>query len=393
MPLDWMTAPTQGQQMLGRTLQGFAQNRQKQAGLRDLARVQEEKDRQKQLVQAIYKDNFKNGQLDKQGVVRDLYQLDPQLAQKQESQPGWGQARAQKVDPVVGLQQAVDDVSWQKALNAISPELAKRHPYFEPEIKEQLITMMTPKSELAKAGKTQGPAAQVFVDTKGKPWQMSRVEGNNVMVPYKVGGGGQEIPSKFVPPKAGQVLTDGDGAKFVLEPGSNIAKPIEKGKPKKPGDTFEVKVPLATKQKYKAKLTTINVARTQIKNVQAKFDAIKNTLSAGPFGSGKVPTKAGRAFDRAVDALRQTFRSLTRTPGEGAMSDMETKLATAAIPIRNEYEDVTQQQIDQLITLIDTIEKGYSDMSAGKINPSSNQSQGVYSDDKERRYQEWKAKQ
>jgi ribosomal protein S13 len=85
-------------------------------------------------------------------------------------------------------------------------------------------------------------------------------------------------------------------------------------------------------------------------------------MSAGAFGQGKVPTESGKAFDAAVNGMRNTITSLTRVPGVGAMSDYETKLSQASMPNREEYESVTQQQIDQVAQLIQTLEDGYASL-------------------------------
>jgi len=113
------------------------------------------------------------------------------------------------------------------------------------------------------------------------------------------------------------------------------------------------------------KLNTVQLARQQLNNIRQRFEAIKGTLSAGPFGQGKVPSKAGRAFDRAVDQMRSTLTSLTRVPGVGAMSDYETRLDQAKFPTRNEYEAVTEQQINDLDDMLNAIERGYQDLLAG----------------------------
>jgi hypothetical protein len=115
----------------------------------------------------------------------------------------------------------------------------------------------------------------------------------------------------------------------------------------------------------KSKITMLTLAKQQLDQVQSKFDAIKNTMSAGPLGQGKAPTPSGKAFDAAVAAMRNTITGLTRVPGVGSMSDFETKLSQAGNPSRTEYEDVTQQQIDQMYQMINTLSTGYQGMLPG----------------------------
>ena len=109
----------------------------------------------------------------------------------------------------------------------------------------------------------------------------------------------------------------------------------------------------------KQKLTTVNLARQQLQNIQQRFNAIKDSLSAGGGGQGSLPTPKGQAFDRAVDQMRSTLTALTRVPGVGAMSDFETKLDQAKFPSRTDYEEVTQQQINDIGMMLRTIEEGY----------------------------------
>jgi hypothetical protein len=110
----------------------------------------------------------------------------------------------------------------------------------------------------------------------------------------------------------------------------------------------------------KAKLIDLQSVKNQLAKVQQMFGPIQNTMSAGPFGQGKLPTEDGRRYDAAVALLQQQVRKLTRTPGEGSMSDWEGRLALLANPDRNDYESVTQDKIDQLNALVNQIEAGYT---------------------------------
>ena len=126
----------------------------------------------------------------------------------------------------------------------------------------------------------------------------------------------------------------------------------------------------------KGKMDKLRLAKTQIKQIQDKFDQAKG-ISAGPV-TGLLPTPSGQAFDKAVDAFRQTFVALTRTPGVGQMSDFETRLSQAALPSRSDYESVTQQAIDQLNTMVQELESGYSELLSGAQGTSTGGQQPVY---------------
>lgn len=115
----------------------------------------------------------------------------------------------------------------------------------------------------------------------------------------------------------------------------------------------------------KLKLNTVKVARQQLANIRKRFDAIKGGATAGPFGQGRIPSEGGRAFDRSVDQMRSTLTALTRVPGVGAMSDYETRLDQAKFPTRQEYESVTEQQIEGIESMLAAIETGYSDLLSG----------------------------
>jgi hypothetical protein len=109
----------------------------------------------------------------------------------------------------------------------------------------------------------------------------------------------------------------------------------------------------------KQKLIDLQSVRNQLALVRQKFQPLQNSMSAGPFGQGYLPSEEGRRYDAAVALLQQQVRKLTRTPGEGSMSDWEGKLALLANPDRKDYESVTIDKIDQLDNLVNQIEQGY----------------------------------
>lgn len=109
----------------------------------------------------------------------------------------------------------------------------------------------------------------------------------------------------------------------------------------------------------KAKLVDLTAIDNQLAKVEQTFKPLQNSYSAGPLVGGLIPSEDGKRFDAAVSLLQGMVRKLTRTPGEGAMSDYETKLAQLANPSRSEYESVTADQIQQLRALIKTTREGY----------------------------------
>lgn len=123
----------------------------------------------------------------------------------------------------------------------------------------------------------------------------------------------------------------------------------------------------------KMKLNTVKLARQQLGRIREQFDGIKGSMSAGPFGQGKIPTEGGNKFDAAVNQMRSTLTALTRVPGVGSMSDYETKLDQSKFPNRNDYESVTEQQISDLDNMLNAIESGYTDLMGGSQQPAQSQ--------------------
>jgi hypothetical protein len=125
----------------------------------------------------------------------------------------------------------------------------------------------------------------------------------------------------------------------------------------------------ATIAKAKDKLRALGPIRQQLENVKEAWGEIQDTWSAGPGGQGMLPSPEGKRFDKAVASLSTFIRQLTRTPGEGSMSDYESKLAQSILPERGEYESVTAAQLQDLTDMIDGIESGYLDMIGGSNAP------------------------
>lgn len=113
----------------------------------------------------------------------------------------------------------------------------------------------------------------------------------------------------------------------------------------------------------KTKLIDLRAIRQQLNTVREKFEPLKGSFSAGGIygvGGNLIPSEEGQRFDAAVDLMRQYVRKLTRTPGEGAMSDWEGRIANLANPSRGDRESVTIDKIDQLDELLTALEQGYS---------------------------------
>jgi len=112
-------------------------------------------------------------------------------------------------------------------------------------------------------------------------------------------------------------------------------------------------------QKVKSKQQSINALKMQLQKVRDSFSKIKGSASAGML-QGYLPTEGGQEFDRSVAMLAPLARQITRTPGEGSMSDYESRLVQLGLPSRTNYENVTENQIRDWEDLINVLEQGYA---------------------------------
>lgn len=108
------------------------------------------------------------------------------------------------------------------------------------------------------------------------------------------------------------------------------------------------------------KLGTLDAIENQLSNVEALFEPLKGSWSAGGAGQGRLPTEEGRKFDAAVAQLSPLMRQLTRVPGEGAVSDYETQLLERAALNRGDYESTTQEKLKAARELVNEMRKAHA---------------------------------
>lgn len=167
----------------------------------------------------------------------------------------------------------------------------------------------------------------------------------------------REPPKTYAPLSADEVAAMGLPAGTVAQRGSDgQINVISKPDPQTRLSATQLRQANAAKQK----LIDLQSVKNQLALVRQKFAPLQGSLSAGGFGQGMLPTVTGKQFDGAVSLLSQFIRKMTRTPGEGSMSDWEGKLALLANPNRGDYEAVTADKLDQLDALVNQIEQGYS---------------------------------
>lgn len=112
------------------------------------------------------------------------------------------------------------------------------------------------------------------------------------------------------------------------------------------------------------KLVSLAAIQRQVQRVKELNAKLKNTLAAGPVTSGVAGyfSEDAANFDAAKAMLAASIRQLTRTPGEGAMSDYESRLAEAGNPSRSDWESATDVKISQLEDLLATTIEGYKNI-------------------------------
>lgn len=111
----------------------------------------------------------------------------------------------------------------------------------------------------------------------------------------------------------------------------------------------------------RGKLSSLNAITKQLDRAEAALGKAKYT---GPI-AGRLPggiSGADDAADAAIAGLSPLVRQLTRVPGEGAMSDYESRLAQGELPNRSQTREGRKEAIDQLRALVDQTRAGYSDV-------------------------------
>jgi hypothetical protein len=127
----------------------------------------------------------------------------------------------------------------------------------------------------------------------------------------------------------------------------------------------------ATVALAKGKLSSLTALENQLNRAEA---ALKKAKYTGPI-AGRLPggiSGADSAADAAISNLAPLVRQLTRVPGEGAMSDYESKLAQAGLPSRAQTAEGRRQSLDDIRALVKQTRAGYSDLLGDNPAPASN---------------------
>nr|WP_087573332.1 hypothetical protein [Sphingomonas sp. CDS-1] len=127
--------------------------------------------------------------------------------------------------------------------------------------------------------------------------------------------------------------------------------------PSKTGDTFESP---KSRDGARAALDQIDRIQPQLDRVRALYN--ENLKGSGPLKSVMeyLPSQDNARFDNAVAGLRTLVRPAQRTPGEGSMSDFESKLAIQNLPDRYSFDGANDEALNNLQTFLDTNRASYS---------------------------------
>ncbi|HUD91616.1 hypothetical protein [Sphingobium sp.] len=116
----------------------------------------------------------------------------------------------------------------------------------------------------------------------------------------------------------------------------------------------------SSRDKARAALALIGRVQPHLDRVRTLYDA--NYRGSGPIQSLReyLPSQQNAQFDAAVAPLRQMVRQANHKPGEGAMSDFESKLALQGVPDRWSFDGANEEALKGLQTFLDTNKASYS---------------------------------
>lgn len=188
----------------------------------------------------------------------------------------------------------------------------------------------------------------------------------------KVTGGGSRVIAQGAPKQSQQwkQLNPQEAQQRGLDP-SGVWQVSPEGEIKPVQGT----IPKATGRQVQAvrqKLNALKPIENQIARVEKAMEAAESDGWTGIVG-GRVPggwDAESNTFDKSVQLLATLVRQLTRTPGEGAMSDYESKLAQMTLPSRTDTPEGRREALAGLRELISGIRSGYEEMNVGPSQPS-----------------------
>ena len=114
----------------------------------------------------------------------------------------------------------------------------------------------------------------------------------------------------------------------------------------------------------RTKMTDLNAIAAQLDRVEVNMESAESGGWTGWIG-GRVPAgldAESDVFDKSIRLLASQIRKLTRTPGEGAMSDYESRLAEMTLPGRTDTAEGRREAIAGLRELVRLTREGYAEL-------------------------------
>lgn len=194
-------------------------------------------------------------------------------------------------------------------------------------------------------------------------------EGNHIHIePSRQAGSGSRIIAKGSDKPRYTVLTPQENIELGLDPGTKYQRSPDGqvtaigGQDRSQGVLTKQQAGLA-----RTKLTSLQAIDNQLRRVEAAMTAAEKDGNTG-WLAGRLPgaiNAASDKFDTAVAGLAPLIRQLTRVPGEGAMSDYESRLSEASLPSRTQTPEGRREALAQMRDLIRETRAGYTEMLGG----------------------------
>lgn len=156
------------------------------------------------------------------------------------------------------------------------------------------------------------------------------------------------------------VVKGGDGQSYILGNGGR-GRPVPIGNPKPVAATRGAtgagkmnSAQIKAANDARAALGSLDAMDAQIKRVQDAMDAAEKGGWTGAlygFVPGALDRESG-TFDKEVGLMTALARNLTRTPGEGSMSDYESRLAAMPLPSRRDTPEARRAALEAYKSLV-----------------------------------------
>lgn len=181
------------------------------------------------------------------------------------------------------------------------------------------------------------------------------------------GGGGSRVVATGAPKQGWQTLSASEASSMGLPAGPVYQRGPDGEVKAVTGTASAADTSQLTKTQagvIRTKLKGINAIESQLGRVEAAMRDLDKKGWTGTLGGlvpGSFDAESDR-FDKAVGALSPLIRQLTRVPGEGAMSDYESRLAELTLPSRRSTKEGRQEVIASMKDLLRITRAGYREL-------------------------------